>query len=140
VRDLARAYTLAGRISDALHWLHSAVRKAKGQSSHLTIESIWLLNSLGIMYDQQKEFGMSLDTQLEALEIQRRELPPDHLDTVWTMNELGRVYYHLGLSKDVKKMHMQALSILDVQFKESNPQIIWTKACWAEHVVSKGAL
>jgi tetratricopeptide (TPR) repeat protein len=128
VRDLARAYTLAGRISDALQWLHSAIEKVKRQSSHLTIESIWLLNSLGIMYDQQKEFGMSVDTQLEALDIQRRELPPEHLDIVWTMNELGRVYRHLWLLEDAEKMHMQALSILNVQFKESDPQIIWTKS------------
>jgi hypothetical protein len=70
VRDLARAYTLAGRISDGVQWLESAVERARGPFDRLSIENVWLLNSLGIMYDQQKEFGRSVNIQLEALTIQ----------------------------------------------------------------------
>jgi tetratricopeptide (TPR) repeat protein len=131
VRDLARAYTLAGRISDGLQWLQGAVERARGPFDRLSIENVWLLNSLGIMYDQQKEFSKSVNIQLEALAIQQSELPPDHLDIVWTINELGRVYRHLGLLTDAEKMHTQALGILTVQFRESDPQIVWTRSTLA---------
>ncbi|KAF2851228.1 hypothetical protein T440DRAFT_554593 [Plenodomus tracheiphilus IPT5] len=127
VRDLARTYTLAGRIPDALKWLNGAVKKAKDPFERLPLVDVWILNSLGIMYDQQKDFRMSVDTQLEALALQQCELGPDHLDVVWTMNELGRIYRHLGLLMDAENMHTQVLSILKLQFKEDDPQIVWTK-------------
>lgn len=127
VRDLARTCTLAGRIPDALTWLISAVKKAKEPFERLPLRSVWVLNSLGIMYDQKRDFRMSVDTQLEVLAIQQHELRSDHLDVVETMNELGRIYRHLGLLMDAEIMHTQVLSILKLQFKNDDPQIVWTK-------------
>lgn len=127
VRDLARSYTLAERIPDALGWLDAALKRVQEAYGNLNTRHVWLLNSLGIMYDQQKEFGLAVDVQLEALAIQQREHPPEHLDIVGTMNELGRVYRHLGRLTDAEEMHRQALRILHIQFSEDDPQIVWTK-------------
>jgi tetratricopeptide (TPR) repeat protein len=127
VRDLARAYTQAGRLSDAVSWLEAALDDVAESGPQADSKRIWFLNSLGIMYDQQTKFDMAVTIQMRALALQQTRLDPDHLDIVWTKNELGRVYRHLWRLSDAEQMHLEALTTLEKQVPESDPHVVWTK-------------
>ncbi|KAF2454819.1 hypothetical protein BDY21DRAFT_423372 [Lineolata rhizophorae] len=127
VRDLARAYALAGRLKDAENWLESALREQQNKHGKNAPQTIWLLNSLGLILDQQSRFQLAVDTQSKALGIQKEKLPPNHMDTAWTISELGRIYRHLLKLGDAEWMHLQALRVLGSIFPEDDPQIVWNK-------------
>jgi len=126
VRDLARSYTMAGKIDQGIELFETALsrlRKLRGMDSVCTV---WLLNSLGIFYDQKALTHQALETQLEALAIQEKHLPADHLDTTLTINELGRVARHLGEYEKAEGYHLRALQTLRKALPESDGQIVWT--------------
>lgn len=138
VRDLARGYTVTGRLPDARKWLEDALSSQERQHGKDSLESVWILNSLGMIYDQMQLFSLSAETQLKALNIQKEKLPPGHLDEVWTSNELGRVYRHLSQLDEAEKMHLQALEILEDLLPKDDPHIIWTINCLARNYRFQG--
>ena len=126
IRDLSREYTMTGTISAGERWLTDLLamqRKAYGPSH---ISTAWLMNALGIMYDQRQDAALSARTQELALEIQTTTLGSDHMETVWTMNELGRIYRHLGEFDKAESMHLQALRVLRKTLQPEDLQIAWT--------------
>ncbi|RDW56366.1 hypothetical protein BP5796_13241 [Coleophoma crateriformis] len=131
VRDLARGYTTTGRLDDARRWLEDTLAKQEENIGKDSLESIWILNSLGMIYDQLKLFSLSTETQLHALHIQKEKLAAGHLDIVWTSNELGRVYRHLSKLEEAETAHLQALQILEISLPKDDPHIIWTVNCLA---------
>jgi tetratricopeptide (TPR) repeat protein len=131
VRDLTRAYTVTGRLDDARKWLEETLQAQDERHGKDSLESVWILNSLGMIYDQMQLFQLSADIQLQALNIQKEKLPPGHLDAVWTSNELGRVYRHLWNLDEAEKMHFQALKILEGLLPKDDPHVIWTVNCLA---------
>ncbi|KAA8571421.1 hypothetical protein EYC84_001424 [Monilinia fructicola] len=127
VRDLARAFTMAGKVDQAIDMFEKAI--AQGSQEYLSFESVrttWLLNSLGIMYDQKNLTDLALKTQMKALSIQEKYLPSDHLDLALTLNELGRETRHLERYSESEQYHLRALEILRKSLPETDLQIIWT--------------
>ena len=116
VRDLAREYKMAGEMVHAVDMFESALREAERLVGSIFPPSCWLLNSLGILYDQQGKIHLSKDTQIKALGIQEKWLPQNHLDIVLTINELGRVARHLEDFKEAENLHQRALEILQSLF------------------------
>ena len=126
IRDLARAYTMAGKLDQGIQLFSSAISHIQKTRGSESLDSAWLLNSLGILYDQQGLTELATNTQLQALKIQEKHLPGDHLDTTLTINELGRMTRHLGRFKEAEAYHLRALEILRQVLPESDLQIIWT--------------
>ncbi|KAF7908101.1 uncharacterized protein EAF01_003856 [Botrytis porri] len=127
VRDLARAFTMAGKVDKAIDMFEKAIAQGpEGLQSSESVRTTWLLNSLGIMYDQKNLTDLALNTQLKALSIQEKYLPPNHLDLALTLNELGRETRHLERYSESEKYHLRALSILRQSLPETDLQIIWT--------------
>ncbi|RAL65478.1 hypothetical protein DID88_001044 [Monilinia fructigena] len=127
VRDLARAFTMAGKVDQAIDMFEKAI--AQGPQEYSSFESVrttWLLNSLGIMYDQKNLTDLALKTQMKALSIQEKYLPSDHLDLALTLNELGREARHLERYSESEQYHLRALEILRQSLPETDLQIIWT--------------
>lgn len=128
VRDLAREYTRTGRLEEAIARLKDLKARLDEQSEpRESSESVWTLIGLGILYDQQGEIQRSLETQLEALAIQDNAPSCSMLQKSLTINELGRVYRHLGEYVKSTEMHLKALEILrSISLSDTDPQIIWT--------------
>ncbi|KAM0184844.1 hypothetical protein ACHAPC_005560 [Botrytis cinerea] len=127
IRDLARAFTMAGKVDQAIDMFERALSQGlQGDPSPESVRTTWLLNSLGIMYDQKNLTDLALQTQLKALSIQKRFLPPDHLDLALTLNELGRETRHLERYSESEQYHLRALNILRQSLPETDLQIIWT--------------
>ncbi|QSZ32069.1 hypothetical protein DSL72_001638 [Monilinia vaccinii-corymbosi] len=127
IRDLARAFTMAGKVDQAIDIFEKAIAQAPRE--HLALEPVratWLLNSLGIMYDQKNQTDLALKTQMQALSIQERHLPAHHLDLALTLNELGRETRHLKRYSESEQYHLRALKILRQSLPETDLQIIWT--------------
>ncbi|ESZ90972.1 hypothetical protein SBOR_8635 [Sclerotinia borealis F-4128] len=127
VRDLARAFTMAGKVDQAIQMFEKAV--AQSFQEPLLPDSVrttWLLNSLGIMYDQKNLTDLAVTTQMKALSIQEKHLPSDHLDLALTLNELGRETRHLERYSESEQYHLRALNILRQSLPETDLQIIWT--------------
>ncbi|KAH8758170.1 hypothetical protein F5882DRAFT_453880 [Hyaloscypha sp. PMI_1271] len=126
IRDLARAYTMVGKLDQGIQLFSSALSRIIQTRGDQCLEVAWLLNSIGILYDQQGLTELAASTQLRALEIQQNQLPPDHLDIVLTANELGRMSRHLGKFREAEAYHLRALSALRKVLPEPDLQVIWT--------------
>ena len=127
VRDLAREYTMANEIEYGVEMFESELREADILSDKIAPSSCWLLNSLGILYDQQGRTELARKTQQKALNIQDKWLPENHLDIVLTVNELGRVARHMNQFEEAETLHRRALRILERLFPSGDLQIVWTK-------------
>ncbi len=125
-RDLAREFTMSGRLDDGVSWLMKSLKRVQQLQGPASVETAWLLNSLGILYDQQGKIDLALQTQREALTIQESWLPCDHFDTTMTINELGRIYRHLGCYGEAEAMHLRALQALQKSLPDDDLQIVWT--------------
>ncbi|KAF3933487.1 hypothetical protein ABW19_dt0206929 [Dactylella cylindrospora] len=126
IRDLSREYTIRQRLDEAEKWMTDALHQKQQDQGMDHISTVWLLSSLGIIYDQQQRVELSAETHERALAIQERYLGSEHLETVWTINELGRVYRHLGRYDKAVAMHLRALNILKILLPEDDLQIAWT--------------
>ena len=126
IRDLSREYTMRGTLANGERWLNNALEAQRRRRGHSDISTAWLMNGLGIIYDQQQRTLLSSQTQESALAIQESVLGPNHLETIWTVNELGRVYRHLGDLKNAEMMHQRALKVLRSVLHPQDLQIAWT--------------
>lgn len=71
IRDLARLYTMSGQIDMGVRVLEEEITKTGGTNSGKASKT-WLLNSLGILYDQQERFRLAETIQRQALAVQLR--------------------------------------------------------------------
>jgi tetratricopeptide (TPR) repeat protein len=126
IRDLSREYTMRSTLSDGERWLTDALNDQRVRHGDSHISTVWLMNSLGIIYDQQQRVSLSAQIQESALAIQTSVLGPDHLETIWTVNELGRVYRHLNDFDKAESMHQRALTVLRNALHPLDLQIAWT--------------
>jgi tetratricopeptide (TPR) repeat protein len=126
IRDLSREYTMRDRLDECVAWMTEALRQKELRLGPDHLSAVWLLNSLGIVYDQQRKSDIATATQEKALLIQESELGRDHPETVWTINELGRMYRHLGRTQDAIAMHTRALQTLQRSLPEDDLQLAWT--------------
>lgn len=126
IRDLSREYSMVGATSSGEKWLTDSLASQRALHGATHISTAWLLNGLGIIYDQQQKHALSARTQESALAIQTSALGPDHLEATWTVNELGRIYRHLGDYERSESMHLRALRILRQALKLDDLQIVWT--------------
>ncbi|KAI4264655.1 MAG: hypothetical protein L6R42_000253 [Xanthoria sp. 1 TBL-2021] len=138
VRDLAREFTSAGKLNEGIQMFERALLRASADKRGLELGSCWLLNSLGILYDQQGKSVLAKETQQRALICQEQNLPPDHLDIVLTLNELGRLARHLGEYEEAESLHRKALAILESLLDESDLHITWTKSALGRSLLKQG--
>ncbi|KAF2095342.1 hypothetical protein NA57DRAFT_44624 [Rhizodiscina lignyota] len=130
IRDLSRAFTLASRLQDGIDLLENTLIQHQARFGLGSKETIWIIQSLGIFYDQggtPENYKHASDLQNEALEIQRRVLPKAHLEIAWAKDELGRVHRHLSDLQTAEKMHQEALEILEHTLPEDAMMTIATR-------------
>ena len=128
LRDLAREYTRADGLEDGIGVFERAIADMESSINGLGSRSGWLLNSLGILYDQQGKTQKAMETQYKALSIQEKTSSPTNLDLVITINELGRVSRHLDRFEDAESFHRKALETLQQTLPEDDLHITWTKS------------
>ncbi|RYP03342.1 hypothetical protein DL765_010533 [Monosporascus sp. GIB2] len=126
VRDLVRAYNMASALPRGIDVFMRALKSTQEQFGSESPATAWLLNSLGLFYDQQHFTWQAVATQLKALSIQEKHLPPDHFDVINTVNELGRLYRHLGRYKESEDCHRRALAGLRPVLPATDLQVLWT--------------
>lgn len=138
LRVLVREYTFMGRQDDAVALFQAARLRLEKTAGVQPGDVAWLLDGLGLALDQQNQTELSIATQREALDSQlaaaaqhtqghRGPGPNSALDSLHTMNELGRLYRHLGQVVESEAMHMRALTGLRATgLPSTDMQIIWT--------------
>ncbi|KIW86271.1 hypothetical protein Z517_01666 [Fonsecaea pedrosoi CBS 271.37] len=124
IRDLSREYTMSNRLDQGERWMTEALRRKQESPQQDELSTVWLLNSLGIIYDQQQKVELAASTQEKALAIQEKHLGTSHPETIWTVNELGRMYRHLKRTPDSISMHLRALAVLETSGDDL--QVAWT--------------
>ncbi|OTB00301.1 hypothetical protein M426DRAFT_66233 [Hypoxylon sp. CI-4A] len=126
LRDLAREYTMAGRLDEGVKHFRAIVDRLSQIPGVRPCDLSWLMNGLGIMYDQQGNRELAIQTQLEALRAQPPDSAEGSLDKILITNELGRLYRHTGRLEEAERMHLAALHLLGPECSNTDPQIIWT--------------
>lgn len=142
VRALARQLTRTGGLGVALAKLEARMASRTESDSQTPWMAALLLNTIGVLYDQQARGDLSLQMHEKALRLQdgranstnmrpgggegsalRSDLSPE---AVWTINELGRMHRHLGHYAEAEKMHRTALAVLTRTQPEDHPERVWT--------------
>jgi tetratricopeptide (TPR) repeat protein len=128
LRDLSRHLTATKRLLFGIDLFEGVLHKRQKDRSAPPLEITWLLNVLGILYDQQDRVEKATRTQEEALGILEREGCYASSELIWTKNELGRMYRHQGRLKDAVRMHTDVLAVLEKNTpdKTTNLEIAWT--------------
>ncbi|KAF3767279.1 hypothetical protein M406DRAFT_69440 [Cryphonectria parasitica EP155] len=148
LRDLVREYTMKGGQDEAVALFKAAHLRLENTPGAEPGDAAWLLNGLGLALDMQNLTELSIATQKEALESQLAaaaaaattaaqgqhcHIPttmpgPNHaLDSLHTMNELGRLHRHLGQVAESEAMHRRALAGLRAAgLPSTDLQVIWT--------------
>ncbi|KAK8112574.1 hypothetical protein PG984_013100 [Apiospora sp. TS-2023a] len=123
-RDLSRLLTQSKKTGIAITKLEQYREERFLETDPSTV---WVLNVLGILYDQQGESAKSISLHKAALAIQESVFSPDHLETTWTVNELGRMYRHVGDASLAAEHHLRALRVLRKSLAPDHLEIVWTE-------------
>ncbi|KAI1366691.1 hypothetical protein F5Y08DRAFT_300756 [Xylaria arbuscula] len=122
VRDLARRLKQSGKLVEAREKIESLV---EGDNSKDTF-NLCLLNTLGILYDQEGKQGPALQMHGRVVSYQESKSQSHGDETLWSINEMGRTYRHLGQLDKSEEMHRTALAALNLRRPEGHPELTWT--------------
>ncbi|KAK7409142.1 hypothetical protein QQX98_008692 [Neonectria punicea] len=136
VRDLARYLKQSNRIHTVIATLEGHLASCHGPDED--IANAWILNALGILYDQEKQTARSMSLHRRALETQTLALGPNHIQAAWTVNELGRMYRHTGDFTNAVTNHQRALAILQTSLPQDHLEVVWTENTLARAIRKQG--
>ncbi|KAK8009297.1 hypothetical protein PG991_011848 [Apiospora marii] len=140
IRELAREYTIAGRIGEGISHMEQCICRIQDMPSAAPGDWAWLASGLGIMYDQDGRRELALEKCLEALEIYQTSGKQDPFEIALSRNDIGRLYRHLGQWHESEKMHLAALELLCGIFPDTDFQIAWTRNTLARCYRKQGRL
>lgn len=83
-------------------------------------------NLLGLLYDQEGHVHPALQAHQTARSYQESLKDKNNTHVLWTINEMGRMYRHIGLLEDSERMHRHVLGHLAANLPEDHPELIWT--------------
>ena len=138
LQALVREYILTGRHDEAVATFRAARVRLEKTVGVQPGDVAWLLDGIGLVLEQQKKTELAIATQKEALDIQLAATAqntqcqtgpgPNHaLDSLHTMDELGRLYRHLGQLSESEAMHKRALEGLRAAgLPSTDLKVIWT--------------
>ncbi|KAK1954751.1 hypothetical protein LY78DRAFT_621737 [Colletotrichum sublineola] len=138
VRDLARLLKQSNRVDSIVEKLERQLYIYR--ESSIRIKDVWILNALGLLYDQENDTKRSLDLHQLALKHQTQALGPNSMQSSWSINEIGRVYRHIGDFENSIAHHQRALQILRDSLPADHLEIAWTEATLARALRRKGRL
>lgn len=123
-RDLVRGLKHDGQTYEAIARLQDlrTVLENCGVFSELS----FVHNLLGMLHDQEGNSTPALQAHQTAQSIQESSDTTNNSGILWTMNEIARIYRHIGLLKDSENIHRQVLDQLAADLPEDHPELIWT--------------
>ena len=126
-RDLAREFKLEEKLDDGIAALSQHLQYLQSLQHIEPTETCWVLHTLGLLLDQKKEHASAKEFQQQALAIQDTALPRDSLETIWSLNELGRISRHLEIYHEAESYHLDALHRLrNLGLSDSSLPVTWT--------------
>lgn len=143
MRDLARRLTQGGFLVQAILRLEE-LRSSPHSRPQPTPSVSFVLNILGILYDQQGRIEESRAAHLEALSMQKIAAGGSDIlrtkdpECIWSTNELGRVHRHLGNLSEAIGMHRSVLEVLKETLASDHPERLWTMATMARALREQG--
>src|SRR5262249_41744195 len=66
-------------------------------------------NTLGVSYWYLSDLDKALRQQEKALELRRRQLGPDHVETIGLMNDIGIILYSHGKRREAEKLFVETV-------------------------------
>jgi serine/threonine protein kinase/lipopolysaccharide biosynthesis regulator YciM len=120
---LAAFYRLAGRISEALPMMEDAVRRLKTKLAEDDPKLFWPMRSLADIYSNAKvkRYQEAVDIHKSLLRLRTAKLGPEHPDTLFTLNDLGRVYTRMGQPNDAIPLLQEALRLRQAKLGADSP-------------------
>ena len=138
VRDLARHFTLAGKLQDVIDIFKTALSSSQDlQGGEVNVRTtVWLFITLGILLDQAHDIIGATEMQKSVLSMLDLHSPDPKCRQmkIWTTNELGRMYRHQHAFVAAETMHASALSALEEFAFEDDSidlEIAWTRSTLA---------
>eukprot|EP00557_Chaetoceros_sp_GSL56_P001646 CAMPEP_0176503402 /NCGR_PEP_ID=MMETSP0200_2-20121128/15343_1 /TAXON_ID=947934 /ORGANISM="Chaetoceros sp., Strain GSL56" /LENGTH=762 /DNA_ID=CAMNT_0017902689 /DNA_START=2361 /DNA_END=4649 /DNA_ORIENTATION=- len=103
VEETTGAEVLNNQVNDMLRkWISKildefAARESLGPNGEAEqIRLAWMLNRIGLVYDNQGEYDNALEYYERAHSIKNKVLGPDHPDLATTYNNMGSIYENQG--------------------------------------------
>jgi hypothetical protein len=116
VRDLARYLTQNKTLSEGIDLFESVLAANSIAGRSIEYDDVWIMNTLGILYDQAGQVELATTTQEGALDVLSVIPEPNSAisdQMIWTSNELGRMYRHQTRYALAESMHLEALQALE---------------------------
>jgi serine/threonine protein kinase len=66
-------------------------------------------NTLGVSYWYLSDLDKALRQQEKALDLRRRQLGPDHVETIGLMNDIGIILYSQGKRREAEKLFVETV-------------------------------
>lgn len=147
VRDLARHLTQHNTLSHGIELFEQKLMINEDATESSKAGQIWLMNTLGIFYDQAAHSDLATKTQEDALEVLLTSLPAApkaegaaesriRAKLIWTRNELGRMYRHQRRFELAEQMHLETLQALISEPSSADDfahrmEVAWTQSTLA---------
>jgi tetratricopeptide (TPR) repeat protein len=115
---------MINRIEDGICHLEAGRAFLKWAIGARPEDSVWIVDGLGILYDQQRRINQAVETQQQALDLQDASQEPNKFDQILTINEIGRLYRQQGRFTEPQALHLRALGTSQPIFPDSDIQVI----------------
>lgn len=132
-RGLVRKLKRDAQICEAIQRLEEFRVELEQQARVLQVSAGWGLgfvhNILGLLHDQEGHVGPALRAHQMARSVQEDLSKGDdksNEDVLWSINEMGRMYRHMGLLEESESMHRHVLGHLAANLAEDHPELVWT--------------
>ena len=101
-----------GAVEEGVELFKEALERAEPSEAGITPRLCWLLNGLGILYDQYQRMRLTEDTQRRALSVQKASGSSNSVDIILTIHELGRLARHLEAFEKAEAIYRRELAVL----------------------------
>jgi tetratricopeptide (TPR) repeat protein len=124
LRNLGAIYSLEGRYDDALRTLQQALKLTKDSKPSVPSIAAQVLNSLGVLYFQQRKYGKAESFFNQAMELVSSTSSP--LNSGEVLSNLASVYSVRGHVDKAEDSYRRALEITEAAIGRSHPDLTFT--------------
>lgn len=124
--ELALTLEDSGDFDGALELLNEVLERDRARSGsdvHVALD----LGQIAGVLSSQGEFEKAEPLYLEAIELQRRALPPNHPELATTLSNLGVLYHRMRRYDEIDALYDEVLKIRLAVFPEDHPHVLTTR-------------
>ena len=125
--DIGEAFRKKHQVKEALKSHEEALRiLTKANAKQNPAKQAVCHNSMGIAYQELKDYRKALECYMKAFEIRKEHCSFDEISMGMSFNNIGNAHYYLGHPEDAEYYYGEALKYYKKKLPQSHPKIAST--------------